>query len=200
MKQLFKIDESEKRRILEMHENAVKRNYLNEQGTPTPQPTTPAQPRQKYKDANGNEYNLPAITDESKLNTFTDNSAIATTKNEKVNFILGLFVGGLLVQIGQKITDNALVCNGLKKEQITKEMRINAWSKTVNHFMYSDYELPRTVGYGDFESFLIDYAIAVEIGDQTYQDKIIQAKNSILNQVIKAAMNNIKKIPNACQS
>lgn len=33
MKQLFKIDESEKRRILEMHENATKRNYLMEQGT-----------------------------------------------------------------------------------------------------------------------------------------------------------------------
>lgn len=30
MKQLFKIDESEKRRILEMHENATKRNYLME--------------------------------------------------------------------------------------------------------------------------------------------------------------------------
>jgi len=30
MKQLFNIDESEKRRILEMHENATKKNYLNE--------------------------------------------------------------------------------------------------------------------------------------------------------------------------
>ena len=30
MKQLFKIDESEKRRILEMHENATRKNYLNE--------------------------------------------------------------------------------------------------------------------------------------------------------------------------
>lgn len=30
MRQLFKIDESEKRRILEMHENATKKNYLNE--------------------------------------------------------------------------------------------------------------------------------------------------------------------------
>lgn len=33
MRQLFKIDESEKKRILEMHENATKKNYLIEQGT-----------------------------------------------------------------------------------------------------------------------------------------------------------------------
>jgi len=33
MRQLFKIDESEKKRILEMHENATKKNYLMEQGT-----------------------------------------------------------------------------------------------------------------------------------------------------------------------
>ena len=38
MKQLFKIDESEKRRILEMHENATRKNYLNEQ-----EPTQPTQ-------------------------------------------------------------------------------------------------------------------------------------------------------------
>lgn len=31
MRQLFKIDESEKKRILEMHENATKKNYLMEQ-------------------------------------------------------------------------------------------------------------------------------------------------------------------------
>ena len=30
MRQLFKIDESEKKRILEMHENATKKNYLSE--------------------------------------------------------------------------------------------------------------------------------------------------------------------------
>ena len=33
MRQLFKIDESEKKRILEMHERATKKNYLMEQGT-----------------------------------------------------------------------------------------------------------------------------------------------------------------------
>ena len=33
MRQLFKIDESEKKRILEMHENATKKNYLMEQSS-----------------------------------------------------------------------------------------------------------------------------------------------------------------------
>jgi hypothetical protein len=36
MRQLFKIDESEKKRILEMHENATKRNYLTEQSNTDP--------------------------------------------------------------------------------------------------------------------------------------------------------------------
>jgi hypothetical protein len=53
MKQLFKIDETEKKRILEMHENAVKRNYLNE-NTPAPQPQgEPAQAARAH-DITGN--------------------------------------------------------------------------------------------------------------------------------------------------
>jgi hypothetical protein len=57
MKQLFKIDESEKRRILEMHENATRRNYLMEQGTPAPATT-------------GNQKTLPKK--ETTFNTITD--------------------------------------------------------------------------------------------------------------------------------
>jgi hypothetical protein len=34
MKKLFEIDNSEKQRILEMHQNATKKNYLSEQNTP----------------------------------------------------------------------------------------------------------------------------------------------------------------------
>ena len=43
MKKLFEIDENEKKRILEMHENATKKNYLSEQPTPstTPPPSQP---------------------------------------------------------------------------------------------------------------------------------------------------------------
>ena len=33
MKKLFEIDNSEKQRILEMHQNATKKNYLSEQNT-----------------------------------------------------------------------------------------------------------------------------------------------------------------------
>jgi hypothetical protein len=78
MKQLFKIDESEKRRILEMHENATRRNYLMEQGTPapnTPQPTSPPA-RQEVQPSgnvvNGKTYKIQNITDDSSLYLFTN--------------------------------------------------------------------------------------------------------------------------------
>jgi len=37
-KSLFTIDSFEKERILEMHQTALKNNYLNEQATPVPTP------------------------------------------------------------------------------------------------------------------------------------------------------------------
>jgi len=40
-KDLFKINEEDRNRILEMHITATKNKYLFEQGTPTPAPTTP---------------------------------------------------------------------------------------------------------------------------------------------------------------
>jgi hypothetical protein len=41
MKKLFEIDNSEKQRILEMHQNATKKNYLSEQNTPNKIQTNP---------------------------------------------------------------------------------------------------------------------------------------------------------------
>jgi hypothetical protein len=60
MKQLFKIDESEKRRILEMHENATKRNYLMEQGT---------------------QQNCFRTEDQTKIATMFDNKVIELCEN-----------------------------------------------------------------------------------------------------------------------
>ena len=74
MKQLFKIDESEKRRIIEMHENATKRNYLSEQGNA--QPTQQPQQREPFTSASGVKYKLPLIKDaanpEDQLNKFVN--------------------------------------------------------------------------------------------------------------------------------
>ena len=69
MKQLFKIDESEKKRILEMHENATKKNYLMEQGTPqTTQP--PQQSTVTTSEGtmiNGKKYTIENIKNEKIL-------------------------------------------------------------------------------------------------------------------------------------
>jgi hypothetical protein len=63
MRQLFKIDESEKKRILEMHENATKKNYLNEQGVPE----TAASSGTKL---NGKTYKMEKIIDDTSLRQF----------------------------------------------------------------------------------------------------------------------------------
>jgi hypothetical protein len=75
MKKLFEIDENEKKRILEMHEKATKRNYLSEQETPqTTQPpqqstvaTSEGKPLTNYKN-----YTIENIKDETSLNQFVN--------------------------------------------------------------------------------------------------------------------------------
>ena len=64
MRQLFNIDESEKQRILEMHENATKKNYLNEQGGV---PETAASSGTKL---NGKTYKMEKIIDDTSLRQF----------------------------------------------------------------------------------------------------------------------------------
>ena len=66
MRQLFKIDESEKKRILEMHENATKNLYLSEQGTP-PQAASPAATGTQIE---GKTYKVEKIKDKDSLNSF----------------------------------------------------------------------------------------------------------------------------------
>jgi hypothetical protein len=74
MKKLFEIDENEKKRILEMHEKATKRNYLSEQETP--QTTQPPQ-QLPYMTSegtmiNGKRYTIENIKDETSLNQFVN--------------------------------------------------------------------------------------------------------------------------------
>ena len=71
MKQLFKIDESEKKRILEMHENATKRNYLSEQETPATTPP-PAQPGNTTGGEIEGAKTIDKIKDAASLNQFYD--------------------------------------------------------------------------------------------------------------------------------
>lgn len=74
MKKLFEMDETEKRRILEMHEKATKRNYLSEQGTPQttqpPQQSTVATSEGTM--INGKRYTIENIKDETSLNQFVN--------------------------------------------------------------------------------------------------------------------------------
>ena len=85
MGQLFKIDESEKKRILEMHEKATSKNYLNEQ--PSQQPT-PKQP-QATVTIDGKPYKLPGIVDKKSLENFTGDNAFTPQELTQLNNILG---------------------------------------------------------------------------------------------------------------
>lgn len=66
MKINLNIDENEKRRILEMHENATKRNYLNEQETPP----SAASPASEGTRIDGRLYKIEKILDKNSLNKF----------------------------------------------------------------------------------------------------------------------------------
>jgi len=82
MRQLFKIDESEKKRILEMHENATKRNYLGEQENQQQQP-------QATVTIEGNPYRLPGIVDKTSLESFIGDNAFTPQELSDLNSILG---------------------------------------------------------------------------------------------------------------
>ena len=66
MRKLFEIDENEKRRILEMHENATKNLYLNEQGTPPSAASTASEGTR----IDGRLYKIEKILDKASLNKF----------------------------------------------------------------------------------------------------------------------------------
>jgi hypothetical protein len=67
MKKLFEIDENEKRRILEMHENATKNLYLTEQ------PTAGVDTQQQDGvEIDGSRYKMNGITDKTTLDSFVN--------------------------------------------------------------------------------------------------------------------------------
>ena len=123
MRQLFKIDESEKRRILEMHESAVRKNYLGEAETPAAATATPTdnktpQQREPFTSASGVKYNLPAIQSEENITTFRDPAKYdAYFRFDKISGLpegknhIGFYVIALLDLIAQKATENKQVCN-----------------------------------------------------------------------------------------
>jgi hypothetical protein len=87
MKKLFEIDENEKKRILEMHEKATKRNYLSEQETPQttqpPQQSTVATSEGTM--INGKRYTIENIKDETSLNQFVNWGISSKDEDSKRN-------------------------------------------------------------------------------------------------------------------
>jgi hypothetical protein len=90
MRQLFKIDESEKKRILEMHETATRKNYLGE-GTPT-QPTQRATFHNILKD-DGTQSLLSTTL--SKIQNMGDFSKFNATKEDGKSMIEALNSTGI---------------------------------------------------------------------------------------------------------
>lgn len=82
MKKLFNIDQEEKKRILEMHENATKRYYLSEQMEDPTKPT--------FVDAQGTKYFIPNL-ENSKFNDFVSFNEFDTLKS-KLNMLSSLGV------------------------------------------------------------------------------------------------------------
>lgn len=85
MKKLFEINSEEKQRILEMHQNATKKNYLGEQAATQAPQQTPPQPNPSYE-VNGIKYYLPFITDQDTLNRFAEvDMSVEALKSVGVN-------------------------------------------------------------------------------------------------------------------
>jgi hypothetical protein len=81
MKNLFEIDENEKKRILEMHETATKNLYLNEQ-------VTQQQP-QAGVEIDGQTYRLANIVDKTSLMTFIGDNEYTPQELSELNKFLG---------------------------------------------------------------------------------------------------------------
>lgn len=94
MKINLNIDESEKKRILEMHEKATKKNYLSEQETPATTPP-PAQPGTATGGEIEGTKTIDKVKDAASLNKFYDwggagiNSAGEINKTPNMAFRVG---------------------------------------------------------------------------------------------------------------
>jgi hypothetical protein len=100
MRQSFKIDESEKKRILEMYEITTKKNYLGEQETQQQQP-------QSTVAIEGKTYKLPGIVDKASLESFIGDNAFTEQELSELNAMLGtklqmLLPGGMGSGLGKR--------------------------------------------------------------------------------------------------
>lgn len=208
MKQLFKIDESEKKRILEMHENALKRNYLNE-GKPAPAPATaqtpattqPEQRRQPFVSSNGVKYNLPAIQSDEDLDTFTDQQYYngynkfykVPGYTEDLRVHAGFYVDALLDLIAQKVSDNQSICNASFGALIDDQMMSNAYTKYKSRAeSLKESPLEATRFYKIASGFFGSNQ------NLTTDDMVRFGKDNLKKGTILLAQANIKKLPNAC--
>jgi len=107
MKQLFKIDESEKRRILEMHQTATRKNYLSEQGDT-------ATPNQKELPVTKTTFNT--ITDMFGDNVPVKTSLLKIKSNDDVNKLINLLPQNQ--ELVDAINSKAKVMGTLGKESI----------------------------------------------------------------------------------
>lgn len=192
MKQLFKIDESEKRRILEMHEKATRKNYLNEQNPPPAEPS----PRQPYVH-DGITYKLPAVDSDANLEIIANdgNQGFYDAQNEEAGRQVALYATALRKVIAQNESDNSKVCN--KNILITSGQREKAFEDykkkaesvgldPADYFWHPQLK-PGETSLKQFAG--IKYAMNHEEGYK-------QLESKTLEYMSKA----IKKIPNACQA
>ena len=155
MKKLFEINSEEKQRILEMHQNATKKNYLGEQATTqAPQQNPPqAKPNPSYE-VNGIKYYLPFITDQDTLNRFAEVdmsvealksvgvnvtkaptiSMDATTKEIKANWEVYLvrLIEKYLQSIPRVIRDTNTICRANPNEIV------NSWVITNGNKLFKE--------------------------------------------------------------
>ena len=134
MNKLFEIDENEKRRILEMHENATKNLFLNEQGqAPVPAATQTVSQKEPFKSASGLKYKLPIINSDEAVNKFItindgtiDNGFLeslgikglpaAPTEAGQSNFTTTVYrlLRSYVDAAAQLVGQNKMLCDGFK--------------------------------------------------------------------------------------
>lgn len=192
MKQLFKIDESEKRRILEMHEKATRKNYLNEQNPPPAEPS----PRQAYV-LDGITYKLPAVDSEANYNIVIGdgNLAFEDRQNKEAGQHVGLYATKLRKVIAQDTADNSIVCN--KQVNITQNQRQRAFED------YKKSAEPLGLDPADYFShpqLKPGETSLKQFAGIRFKMNAEQGYNELERKTIQYMSDAIKKIPNACQA
>jgi hypothetical protein len=179
MKINLNIDESERQRILEMHESAIKNHFLSEQVTAN----VPTQ-REPFTSTEGVVYRLPIISNGESLSKFASVGSIPETgaylnslgikdmpdavnepeKNisKRVFELLYCFLDA----IAQRITRNELICNG----------KVLDYYDTLKPIAESNFSK-----YG-FSAGEADTLIVSQVGEQNFKNAI---KNASIQQMRK---------------